>query len=226
MASARFSPNTLAALAAIRELEVPKLQDLIQRLRALSPAPLKTSTLRDQLKEAFGEKAGQVAPQLLGLYGGKRINRWKPRKLVQNLTRDLALLEEDRWTDDELEKWRGLEPLLEDLFGIEVLDTASKAIDLAYEYANLFQSARIVTDIRPVFDESASEIAAAVISQTLRIYFSSEEGDHSLSIALDQLDLERLRESCDRAIKKARVAQKLIGESKVPASIAGEPDED
>jgi hypothetical protein len=182
--------------------------------------------LRRELKDAFDQQAAQVAPQLLGLYGGKRLNRWTPRQFVQNLTRDLRLVGEGAWTGEQLEKWRQLDPLLEDLFGIEQLDTASKAVDLAYEYANLFQSARVVTDIRPVFDESASEIAAAVISQTLRLYFSSEEGEHSLSVALDQQDLERLRDSCDRAIKKARTAQKLVGGCEVPASIAGEPDED
>lgn len=226
MASARIPPSTLSALAAIRDLGAPKLQELIQRLRGLSSAPLKSSVLRRELKDAFDQQAAQVAPQLLGLYGGKRLNRWTPRQFVQNLTRDLRLVGEGAWTGEQLEKWRQLDPLLEDLFGIEQLDTASKAVDLAYEYANLFQSARVVTDIRPVFDESASEIAAAVISQTLRLYFSSEEGEHSLSVALDQQDLERLRDSCDRAIKKARTAQKLVGGCEVPASIAGEPDED
>lgn len=226
MAAAKIPQVTLTALAAIRDLGEVRLRDLIDRLQNLATAPpLKTSDLRRHLRDAVGDQAAVIAPQLLGLYAAKRANRFTPQQIVQNLTKDLSQIEESRWTEQQLRDWRQLEPLLEELFSVGAVETASKAVDLAYEYANLFHTARVVTDIRPVFDEEANRVTAAVISQTLRLYFSSEDGDHSLSVALDQQDLERLRDSCERAIRKARTAQNLIAACQLPSTIAGEPDE-
>ncbi len=104
--------------------------------------------------------------------------------------------------------------------------TVSKALDLAYEYANLFQDARIVTDIRPIFndvDDEQMEIEAAVVAFTLRLHYDDRQGNHSLSVALDETDVRTLKYQCERALHKAQLAQgrmrDILG---VPTIISGE----
>jgi hypothetical protein len=102
---------------------------------------------------------------------------------------------------------------------------------LAYEYANLFQGARIVTDVRPVFndgDDDEMQIDGAVVSFTLRLHYDNREGNHSLSIALDETDVRALHHQCERALQKARMAQIRIQDAGIPTVISGkssdEPD--
>lgn len=85
--------------------------------------------------------------------------------------------------------------------------TTVKALDVAYEYANLLQSSRIMTDVRPVFNEDGDAIEGAVVAFTLRMNLLNAGHSQSLSIALDALDLRLLLEQCERALQKAETAR-------------------
>jgi hypothetical protein len=63
---------------------------------------------------------------------------------------------------------------LEQLLGIACLRLSAKAWDLTTEYEHVFLSARILTDVRPVFgegdrDDQATTPTAAVIVNTLKL---------------------------------------------------------
>lgn len=103
-------------------------------------------------------------------------------------------------------------PILRDLASLSAVKLVRQALDLSYEYTNLLRSARIVTDIRPLFQEDGVEIDACVISQTLRLRFDGYEGGHELSIAVDQADVKELARQCERALIKAETAQKFLME--------------
>lgn len=114
------------------------------------------------------------------------------------------------------------------LFQADAVRTVSKATDLAYDHANLFQGVRIVTDIRPVFndlDDDRLAIDGAVVSYTLRLHFDNREGDHSLSIALDEADILVLQDQCERALRKAKIAYERMSQPQnagIPTVISGE----
>ena len=100
---------------------------------------------------------------------------------------------------------------------------SSTTLDLMYEYENLLQSARVVTDIRPVFSQDATWIEGSVVSHTLRLRYDSTEGDHSISIAVDESDIRELERQCRRALLKAQTARTLMVEqAKVPTVISGD----
>lgn len=120
------------------------------------------------------------------------------------------------------------EPQLRQLFQADAIRTVSKATDLAYDHANLFQGARIVTDIRPVFndlDDDQLKMDGAVVSYTLRMHFDNRDGNHSLSIALDESDVLVLKDQCERALQKAKIAFSRMSQPQVigiPTVISGE----
>ena len=105
------------------------------------------------------------------------------------------------------------------------LRTIVKALELSYDYSNLFQTAKILADIRPVFDRQASKMEGAIISYSLRLTFRSLRESESLTIALDEKDVKQLIETCTRALKKADVAKKTMQGCGLPSTyITGEED--
>ncbi len=100
---------------------------------------------------------------------------------------------------------------------------ASTAIELSYDYANLLRRTKILTDIRPLFNESADEIEAAVVSYTLRLRYDSADGEHELSIALDESDIKTLAAQCERALMKSATARSLMTDTcGVSVTVSGE----
>jgi len=99
---------------------------------------------------------------------------------------------------------------------------AATAIELSYDYANLVRNVRILSDIRPLYDEEAEKIEGAVISHTMRLHYDSADGEHELSLAMDEKDISNLMEQCKRALKKSQTAKASVH---FPSIISGQPAE-
>jgi hypothetical protein len=102
----------------------------------------------------------------------------------------------------------GLSALLQN----PVIDRFAKALSLRNEYERILDDTRILTDIRPVFDEDADNpaITAAIVNHTLRFSYTSGDGEsHESHFALDISDLNKLRKQIDKAIKKDKAARTM-----------------
>jgi len=83
------------------------------------------------------------------------------------------------------------------------------------DHDSVFYNARIMTDIRPVFDADAKSIDATVIVHTLVLHYG-KDGDHKdFYVALDTGDIAKLEIAIDRAKKKEALLQSLIQKSSV-----------
>ena len=88
-----------------------------------------------------------------------------------------------------------------------------KAAGVALDQDHLFYHARILTDVRPVFDEKGDTVSAAVIIHNLRIHYGENSDHKDFYVALDTGDIQLLREALDRADKKAKRLQELLNAS-------------
>ena len=100
----------------------------------------------------------------------------------------------------------------------------AKVLSLSYEYSHLFQAARIITDIRPVYDEDGEGFLDSVVSHTFSLKYDSAGVDYSLSLALDLNDIEHLKKECERAIAKARTAKDFMEGVKIRTIISGQDE--
>jgi len=113
------------------------------------------------------------------------------------------------WTEEILGKWEAFAPtlikLLEDLTPDSNLMISSKAASLAYNRQNILHNCRVLTDVRPVFSESAQEIKGMIVTHSLVLHFSPGENApiQELHLTMDWRDIEILRDQCDRADLKA-----------------------
>jgi hypothetical protein len=92
----------------------------------------------------------------------------------------------------------------------KVLSITTKAIDILTDEPHIFYSARILTDIRPIFNDDGNAIDAAVIVHNLKIHYGKNEDHRDFYVALDTSDIQVLREVLDRAAEKAKCLQGLL----------------
>jgi hypothetical protein len=108
------------------------------------------------------------------------------------------------------DKRGAFEKRLKSLLDIDSLVRASRAFDIQHEYEKVFRSARIISDIRPVFSPAGTEAMGAMIVHNLNVsYF--EAGEYKESVfALDDADIGVLKKVIERAEIKSRTSEQLI----------------
>jgi hypothetical protein len=109
-----------------------------------------------------------------------------------------------------------LEDRLKALLSIDSLLLAARAFDIQHEYEKVFRSARIVTDIRPIFSTEGTETTGAMIVHNLNVtYFENNEFKEAI-YALDDSDVVALKKVLERAELKTSVLEALIGKTGLP----------
>ena len=108
---------------------------------------------------------------------------------------------------------------LETLMRIPVLVIAARASQLLAEHDKVFHDARILTDVRPVFEHDPStgvKMAAVVATMKLEYHPGGKSAIESIFVSLDHGDLEHLRQVMDRALTKMDSLSQLMKETAVP----------
>ena len=222
----RLHPNQVADLAEIRDTPPDTLTAIVARLGNANPRPMRPKELHREITQILGveklEAANRIMRPLLALQAIIRGRRLSADEVIEGV--HLALQSPDPpWEPAELERWHQVESAFKHLLTAPAVRLVSITLDLMYEYENLLQGVRVITDIRPVFSEDASHIEGSVVSHTLRLRYDSTEGDHSISIAMDESDIRELERQCKRALLKAQTARCLmVDKAEVQTVISGD----
>lgn len=221
----RLHPSQIADLAEIRDTPPDTLVSIADHLLTADPRPMRAKELQQAISRALGgksEAANRIMRPLLALQAIVRQRRLSADDVIEAVTRALETSDAE-WSEEEIGQWRRVELSFKKLLVSPVVRLVSTALDLMYEHENLLQSVRVVTDIRPVFSEDAQGVEGLVVSHTLRLRYDSTEGDHSISIAMDEVDIQELKRQCERALLKAQTAQTLMVErTSLPTVISGD----
>lgn len=221
-----LNKSQILDLKILLDLGPDVLGRVVERIDQLEPSPLAPAELQEAVKEVITDNPtaiDSVMRQALSLASLRRRRKLDADDVLAGIRHGLKTAN-TAWDPPPLAKWKELEPSFRDLIASPKVETTAKALDLSYDYANLLQTTRIVTDIRPVFDNEVTRIDGAVVSFTLRMNYDNLEGNHSLSIAMDQADVESLRDQCDRAIKKSTLARDTIAKLPLHVTISGSKD--
>jgi hypothetical protein len=211
----------------------PGLTAIADQVAASDEIALSPSDAHDVLKRIAGSglddnRLEALMRQLMGLRGLMMRRDIDSNSLIEGLSQALqqALERNPHLAQKGLQN--ACVQLVERDF-LKLLDSrlftiTSKAAKLAYDYASLLRSARVITDTRPVFtNETATEIdiVGMVVSHVLRLDYENAGQQHSLSIVLDQLDVRKLRDACDRAIKKADAIETKMNSVGILVDVTG-----
>lgn len=93
-----------------------------------------------------------------------------------------------------------------------------KANDVMTDHQHVFCKARILSDVRPIFEENPNMLSAAVVIHNLQIgYHDNRNGTHKeFYVALDMNDLKQLKAIIERAEKKAVTLESLLQKAEIP----------
>lgn len=109
------------------------------------------------------------------------------------------------------------EKFLVELLNSSSLEVAGKARSLQLEDEHVFQDARIVTDIRPVFGATPKDPpGGAVIVHTLKLSYLDDSQFKDFFLAMDARDIRILRDLLERADSKAESLRTILENAGVP----------
>ena len=89
-----------------------------------------------------------------------------------------------------------------------------KAYEISVAHERIGQSARILTDVRPVFADDSVEIVGYLVNHHLQIdHFGGVREPTRFSVALDDEDVEKLGVAVARALLKSKALRNQLGET-------------
>ena len=111
-----------------------------------------------------------------------------------------------------------LQTALPRLLALRSLYVSAKALSVVREEQNMLCSARILTDIRPVFGPE-NEPAVGVPIHTLALMYHASPDGHleEFFLALSRSDIEKLQDILSRAIRKEDSILRLLEKADLPA---------
>ena len=144
--------------------------------------------------------------------------------------RELAGVEHSQFLDDLMEAIQKssvlklqqkeipkLRTLLGKLLNVESLNLVAKAGRLQRDGERLYCTAKILSDIRPVFgSDPATGPVGAVLTHTLKVGYHEGKEHREFHIVLDSSDLDGLDEVVHRAQAKDRSLRDLLKSASLP----------
>lgn len=131
-----------------------------------------------------------------------------------------ASLEQSRypgWDEGRSAEWVLRRDQLGRLLGeSNAITTMSKARQLLNDSPNIFRGVRCVTDIRHIFDESATRVTGGLVLQTLVVTYTSGEDTKEIHLALTQADIAELKSKLERSQSKTDVSLKVLEANNIP----------
>jgi hypothetical protein len=87
----------------------------------------------------------------------------------------------------------------------------AKAMSVHYETANTFHTARVVSDLRPIFgDDPQSGPAGAMVMHTLRIDYLATDGLEGFFVSMTRDELAELAAAVARAQQKDEALRRFV----------------
>ncbi len=194
--------DALAGLTALSDTDAEQL------IRAFAEAPplQQVDALTDLARQALpdGGEADALVPALLSLRGQTRGT--DPAQVADDVSRspDLAMT-------DETVRERFSERVAA-LLASDALATTANAVELLTHHEHNYQSASVLTDIRPLFgDDPSAQPRGAVLVEMLHLRTWGRDGSsQSQYIAMDETDLLQLRDAIDRALVKTESLTRFL----------------
>ena len=221
MANAITVPQRYSrGLAKIKSLSKQQAEDVA---KALSKAHTGTrremlSLVQPALQSFSREDVTALAETLRSLYSARTgmdtpVDQFVP--LLVAAVRQSGYEEVHTEDPDELSR---LESTLTSLLGVQPLSVMSKARDLQLDFANTFCDAKVITDMRPVFDVDVQRPPVGVVlTHTLKLEYHDVAGKHTeIHIALEKNEIERLMSVLRRAQQKENTLSEVAVKAGMP----------
>jgi hypothetical protein len=197
-------------LAGLCSMGAERLGRAAEKIEA-APFTIRRSKIEAIIREEFNAEDGTLVMRVLfGIAGTFRREFSSADDVVSSLSRALSSLPPEEY-NSRFSEWSKCSEALRALLSSQSVTLAAKAIDISYDYERVYIAGRLLTSVRPIFDDPRETIVGSTIVQTFRLEFLSPNGDRSnISVAMDMEDIQRLQKECETATRKAKAIRNRI----------------
>ncbi len=205
MARVQFSEELVSTLDLLSETDKEQFHALLIDLaQSLSPGLSVEEQIRTFLRQSpallLSEELKRQLPHVLPELHYSRIRLESDDTFVREL---VEAWQERNGRESSSQQLAELEQVLSAILRVDALRTSMKGISLMADHERLFLDSRILTDIRPIFDDDKNALpSGAVITHTMKINMYVDGKQVSMYVVLDGDDLHKLKSVLDRAIQK------------------------
>jgi len=200
-------------IAIIKLLSDSEVNQISEVLRKFSP-PIKFSKVISDVRPILEGRSEEDIESLVDtIYSLYSLRFYREAPIEEFL---VDLLDAIRESDNEelktinSDEAAALEFRLKSLLTARTFSVLTKAHDLHGEFANIFWNAKVISDIRPVWDEDVKvPPVGVVITQTLKLEYGDIEGSKELYLNVNEGDIELLISVLLRAREKAATLESL-----------------
>ena len=219
MTPIRIPKESERGLANIRALDEKSFQQLVSRLSE-APPTFDPAELAEKVAAHLDNVArldvDSIVSTLCSLQTALEYFDSSIPELVGRVSRAMAQseIQELRLTAEDM---TGFQDRLAKLLGLESIGIRSRAVSLLKEEDHAYCSARVLTDIRPMFDSDlTTRPTAALIIHTMRISYHEGAELKQFYMALDSDGVTALREILARADAKAENLKSVLNAAGIP----------
>lgn len=127
-----------------------------------------------------------------------------------------------KWYETNETRWKDVMPAVAPLLAPGgYFSHLRKAFQLLANRPLTIRGFKILTELRPVYNDEATDAKAMLLTSTLVIHYDEHGAAKAIHMTLDESGLETLQDEIDRAGKKVQVLEKQASKLGVPVLIAG-----
>jgi len=166
--------------------------------------------------------AGSIVTTLWNLYDVRRELDLSADDMISALTAYLDKNSPEEWRKKYMEGWQKVSPSIQKVLdGDSSLALDHKSVRLTYAHQNVLIDADMITDVRPVFNQSGEAIRGMVVSHQMVIEYHDGFDAKRLHVVIDGKDVSKLSALCKRAETKAQTTKSSLMDRSWITSIAG-----
>lgn len=201
----------------IKSLSDPDIKRILEVLKDASPASEPSGVLpilRPALPEIQEIDVQKFLETLYSLYLFRSHSEVSIEEFVDDLGEAIRESDNEALRTSKVEELTILKGKLKSLLTVHPLSILSKAHGLRTDSANIFLDAKIISDIRPVWNGDVKEPPEGiVITQTLKLEYSDVKGAQELYLRVSRRHIELLLAVLLRAQEKMSTLESLATQS-------------
>jgi hypothetical protein len=155
------------------------------------------------------QDADKIVRSLVNLYNMLVDMAASPSELIEALSAHLEQKTPETWRAGHLHNWKAAQiRIIETLASIKEdspLATFAKSREVLFGHENIYDSARIFTAVRPVFNRNGDKVLQMLVLHdlVLEFYAGAVNETRKIQISLNASEVAELKNQCERAQRKA-----------------------
>ncbi len=220
-------PDGVAALRRLVRLGGEGMERLSTLIAEIGPI-LASTEVRAKLIEnadanflALDELVAILRDAVVPLASIQRRIGLEPAEFFELVSTWLNQVPSEEWPAESSAGWEKDKQAISRLFGLNVFSVEEKARSLVEDRPNWVQGIGVLSELRPVPDESGDQTQAMLIMNTLSIRYRSGNAMRTAYFSLDPVDLDELEREISKAKNLNSRLRKKLAQDRVPVLMLG-----